>query len=247
MFEPRTAIPELGVLGRDVCCRLTRYGLRELVAATLLTGGACALATWLLWPIAWAFWPVAGVLGLLWLWVLAFFRDPDRRGPQGEGLFVSSADGRVTDVTNLGPDSMLGCEGVQIGVFMNVLDVHVNRSPCGGRIERIVRRRGAFLDARDPHASERNESVTVHMACGSGGKEYPVVVRQIAGLIARRIVTDLAEGQTVTRGQRIGMIKFGSRVEVLLPRELAGQVRVRTGQRVRAGETVLAAAGKEQE
>jgi len=231
----------------DVWFGLTRYGLREVIAATLLTVGLWAVAAWLLWPIPWAFWPVAGILGLLWFWVLAFFRDPDRRSPSGEGFFVSSADGRVTDITNLGPDSLLGCEGLQIGVFMSVFDVHVNRSPCDGRIEQIVRRKGTFLDARDPRASERNESVTICVAYSSGGKEYPVIVRQIAGVIARRIVTDLAERQAVTRGQRIGMIKFGSRLELLLPRELVGEVRVQTGRRVRAGETVLVAAKRQRE
>jgi phosphatidylserine decarboxylase len=134
--------------------------------------------------------------------------------------------------------------GVQIGIFMGLMDVHVNRSPCGGRIAQISRQKGSFLDARDPHAWENNESVTVRIVHNHNGADHVVVVRQIAGLIARRIVTELAEGETVLRGQRIGMIKFGSRVELLAPSELAGEIPVQVGQKVYAGQSVLAIVDK---
>jgi len=192
--------------------------------------------------LAWLYWPAAPVALLLWAPVAWFFRDPSRRTPSQSGVFVSPADGRVSDITPLGADSLLGRDGVQVGVFMSLLDVHVNRSPCDGRVERIEHSDGVFLDARDPAASERNESATIFLRTDLDGKAFPVIVRQVAGLVARRIVTDLADAQTVRRGQRIGMIKFGSRLEVLAPRELAGEVRVRVGQKVRAGRTVLLAA-----
>ena len=211
---------------------LTRYGRRELAVATAAAACAAVVLGWLFWPAAAA--PVA-----LWAWVLWFFRDPPREVPDAGGLFVSPADGRVSDITPVGPESPLGLDGVRIGVFMNIFDVHVNRSPCDATVRRIEHCAGAFLDARKPAASERNESATVHMTHVHNGLEYPVVVRQVAGLVARRIVTDLSEGQDISRGRRIGMIKFGSRLEVLVPRGLVGRVCVSCGQRVRAGLTVL--------
>jgi phosphatidylserine decarboxylase len=108
-------------------------------------------------------------------------------------------------------------------------------------VEEITRHRGTFLDARTPQARQRNESATIRIGYSRGGQVHPLVVRQVAGLIARRIVTDLAVGQDLEAGQRIGMIKFGSRVELMAPRELVGEVRVRVGQAVRAGLTVLVA------
>ena len=223
------------------CCGLTSYGRREIAVATavfvLFCAGVAAGAWWLSWWIGlFAALPAAAYAG-----VLAFFRDPQRRPPAGEGLLVSPADGRVADITRVGPDGPLGCDGVKIGVFMNIFNVHVNRVPAGGRVVRIEHRAGAFLDVRDPLASERNESATVTLAWARAGVEHPIVVRQVAGLIARRIVTDLAEGQQVSRGQRMGMIKFGSRLELFVPDALAPQVRVCPGQRVRAGLSVLVA------
>jgi phosphatidylserine decarboxylase len=181
----------------------------------------------------------------LWLWVVWFFRDPDRPAPAEEGVFLSPADGVVTDVTAVGPDGELGTDGVKVGVFMSLFNVHVNRAPCDGRVVSIEHRRGIFLDARDSEAGLRNESAAIRLAHDAGGRSHPIVVRQVAGLIARRIITDLAEGQTVRRGERIGMIKFGSRLELLVPRELVGEVRVAVGDKAVAGRTVLVAAPEE--
>jgi len=226
-------------MNANVHTRLTKYGLRELRAAMVAAAVACALIV----AAAWCVWrPLLAVLVVplaVWAGVVWFFRDPERRIPDEPGVFVSPADGRVTDITPVGPDGPLGRDGVRIGVFMSLFDVHVNRCPDAARVERIQHRPGALLDARDPGASERNESATITMTVRRDGREYPFVVRQIAGLVARRIVTDLSEGDRVARGQRIGMIKFGSRLELLVPRELAAEVRVRVADRVRAGETVL--------
>jgi len=220
--------------------RLTPYGRRELVLATILlaalAGGGAYLAR-----THWAWLAVTAVAAAVWVWVISFFRDPDRDTPTGEGLFISPADGCVADITPLGPDSPLGRAGVQVGVFMSVFDVHVNRAPCDGVVTAVAHEAGAFLDARDPAASQRNESATITLSHPHGDRYYPIVFRQIAGLVARRIVTDLRPAQNVRRGQRMGMIKFGSRVELLVPEELAGQVRVQVGQRVRAGQTILVA------
>jgi phosphatidylserine decarboxylase len=209
-----------------------KYGLAELFLATVVCGLAGVLAAWLAWPAAVV--PLA-----LWLWVLWFFRDPQRQPPAEAGVFLSPADGRVTDITAVGTDGELGLEGLRIGIFMSVFDVHVNRSPCAGVVERIDRHRGTFLDARDPAAWGRNESATIRLGCARNGEVHPVIVRQVAGLVARRIVTDAKIAQEVVPGQRIGMIKFGSRVELAVARSMVGEVRVQVGQTVRAGQTVL--------
>jgi len=222
--------------------RLTRYARRELVLATLVTGVLITLSVILAVSVSRLLWVAVGLAVLTWVWVLWFFRDPDREAPEGDGLVVSPADGKVTDVTLIGPESALGREGVQVGIFMNIFDVHVNRSPCSGLVEKVEHRPGAFLDARNPAASQRNTSATVIITHHRNGASYPVVVRQIAGLIARRIVTDLSQGRRLTPGERIGMIKFGSRVEVLVPRELVTEVHAKVGQRVKAGRSILLSA-----
>ena len=218
---------------------LTKYGLREVVVATVLGGALVAASAYLAAAVSGWFWAPAGVVAMVWLWVIAFFRDPRREVPQRPGIFVSPADGRVADITRIDSDSPLGRDGVRIGIFMSIFNVHVNRSPADGVVESVEHRDGVFLDARDPAASERNESTTIQMRVTEGEDEFPVVVRQIAGLIARRIVTDLREGRNLRRGQRIGMVKFGSRLELLAPAELTGRVCVEIGEKVRAGETVL--------
>jgi phosphatidylserine decarboxylase len=219
---------------------ITKHGLKEVTALTILLLCVCVAGFWFTATVCWAFGFISVLSLIIWGWVLWFFRDPTRTIPTGEGLFISPADGIVADITPLGPESKLAKNGVQIGIFMNVFNVHVNRIPCDGQIEDIAYQKGAFLDVRDPNASERNESATIRMIHTHNGQNYTVIVRQIAGLVARRIVTALEKGQTVTRGQRMGMIKFGSRLELLLPQELAGEVCVSIAQRVLAGETILA-------
>lgn len=227
------------------CCRLTRYGLRQIILAAVIMGGLCAVLAYLAVTVSWLIWPAIALPAAVCLFVLWFFRDPDRAVPDGEHLFVSPADGVVTDITKVGPDSPLGHDGVKIGIFMNLFNIHVNRSPAAGRVERIEHSPGAFLDVRDPLAAEKNESTTIHLRHTRGGREFLVVVRQIAGLIARRIVTDLREGESIGRGRRIGMIKFGSRLELLVPDELVEEVRVSVGDKTVAGMTVLTAAPQE--
>jgi len=224
---------------------LTRYGRRELITCTAMAAVACALLILLAMSINWMFSLLCVLPVVFWLWVLWFFRDPDRPTPQGDGLFISPADGNVADITPVGPDSVLGCEGVKIGIFMNVFSVHVNRSPAAARVERTVHQDGVFLDARDPHASERNESATIYLTHTRDGQDYPLVVRQIAGLVARRIITDVDAGRELAAGERFGMIKFGSRLELFLPSALAGRICVELGQKAHAGLTVLASVHRE--
>lgn len=218
---------------------LTEHGRREVLLGTALAILLLAGLGWLGAAIAWWWWPVAIVPAALWAWLVWFFRDPERAVPPGEDSFVSPADGCVADITPVGADSPLGCEGTQIGIFMNIFNVHVNRVPCSGRVESIHHQPGAFLDARNPDATTRNESTTIRMSHRQGTIEYPVLVRQVAGLVARRIVTTLTAGQVIEKGMRFGMIKFGSRLEIHVPNERIAEIHVRVGQKVKAGETVL--------
>jgi phosphatidylserine decarboxylase len=184
-------------------------------------------------------WPPLGWLGVIaTLWCVYFFRDPLRVTPIREGIVVVPADGRVCQVVNAVPPPELGL-GEQplprVSIFMSVFDCHINRSPVAGRVERIVYRAGKFVSADLDKASEDNERNAFVIVTGSGQR---LAVIQIAGLIARRIVCFAREGDSLGAGQRIGMIRFGSRVDVYLPegtRVLAGE-----GQIAIAGETVIA-------
>jgi phosphatidylserine decarboxylase len=174
----------------------------------------------------------------LTLWCVAFFRDPDRTAPSGTGLIISPADGRMLPVVNAAPPPELGMGDVprqRLSIFMNVFNVHVNRNPANGTVVRLAYRPGRFFNASFDKASEHNERMAASIRL-EGGAELAVV--QIAGLIARRIKCDLREGQTVVRGERFGIIRFGSRLDVYLP--LGAQVAVAAGQHVKAGETILA-------
>ena len=196
-------------------------------------GGFALVSVILLWlwqPLGWV-----GVV--LTLWCVYFFRDPVRVTPLRDGLVVAPADGRISQVTNAIPPKELGLSErplPRISIFMSVFDCHVNRSPVSGQIARMVYRAGAFISADLDKASENNErnAFLIETATGRIG------VVQIAGLVARRIVPFVTEGQAVAAGQRIGMIRFGSRVDVYLPENAVPLVAV--GQTALAGETVVA-------
>jgi len=188
-----------------------------------------AVAAALYWFTGNALWSIAPMLlAAFFLW---FFRDPERLIPAGDGLIVSPGDGLVTETvtinTPLGPRQ-------RISIFLSVFDVHVNRSPIGGVISRVNYQRGLYLNAMNPASAERNEqnSVTVR------GEGMEVTFKQIAGLLARRIVFNHAQGDTMERGQRVGLIKFGSRVDVVIPAEAL--LLVKKGERVEGGSSVLA-------
>jgi phosphatidylserine decarboxylase len=179
-------------------------------------------------------WPWFG-LGLvaLGLFTAFFFRDPERRVPDGEGLIVSPADGRVVQVVVAPEGNPVGAGAIQVSIFLSVFDVHINRAPLAGRIADVAYHKGGFLPAFDHKASLRNEQNCVTI---DGGKSR-VAFKQIAGLIARRIVFRKRVGDSVARGERVGLIKFGSRVDLFLPRDVA--LRVAVGDRVTGGLTVI--------
>ena len=201
------------------------------------------------WPFIGGFFVIAVALGFLWpalfwiglvatAWCVYFFRDPPRVTPVREGLVVSPADGRVQFVGQARPPPELELgEGpyTRVGIFLNVFDVHVNRIPVDGRVTGLHYRHGTFVNAALDKASEDNERQAVCLETADGRR---LGVVQIAGLVARRIVCDLKEGQAVRGGERFGLIRFGSRVDVYLPEGVAPLVAV--GQRAVGGETVLA-------
>jgi phosphatidylserine decarboxylase len=188
--------------------------------------------------LAYASPPLGAAGALLALWCAYFFRDPERTTPTGPGLIVSPADGVVRAVDSAPPPPELGMgerPRHRVGVFMNPFDVHVNRIPCAGIVAATAYRPGRFFNASLDKASVHNERLGLRLALG-GGRDLAVV--QIAGLIARRIVCDVGEGEAVKAGERFGMIRFGSRVDVYLPEGV--RPLVRAGERTVAGETVIA-------
>ena len=193
------------------------YGL-ALILVTVLLG-------WLTRP-EWAILPI--LLALFFLW---FFRDPERAIPQEPGALVSPADGKVTDVSIVNTENG---KQTRVSIFLSVFDVHVNRSPIAGVIRHVRYQRGKFLDARSPDCADQNEQNVVTVE----GDGQQIMFKQIAGLLARRIVFTPKIGDPVERGQRVGLIKFGSRTDVLFP--TSARVNVKVGDRVKGGSSVLA-------
>lgn len=202
---------------------MVRDGYFYGIALFLVAGLLRFLAGEWLWSVV----PV--LLALFFLW---FFRDPRRTIPQGEGLVVSPADGKVTEVLRVTtPDG----EALRLSIFLNVFNVHVNRSPITGTLRDVVYRKGQYLNAMNPASAQKNEQ---NMAVVEADAGYSVTFTQIAGLLARRIVFHPAQGTRLERGQRVGLIKFGSRVDVLLPGN--AELHVKKGDHVKGGSSILA-------
>ncbi|MHC4224036.1 MAG: phosphatidylserine decarboxylase family protein [Planctomycetota bacterium] len=208
---------------------ITPHGTRELIlfaGGTLLLGVAALLVLH----------PLAAILPwLATLFIFSFFRDPERRVEGGPEAAVAPADGKVTDIGVVEEPEVMKGKALRIGIFLSVFNVHVNRAPLDGRVTSIRYHPGRFLDARDERCKELNEANMV----GFMGPRGPFAVRQVAGLIARRIICPLQAGQEVTRGERMGMIKFGSRTELFVPADARVKVEVEVGRKVRGARTVL--------
>ncbi|MEN6459134.1 MAG: phosphatidylserine decarboxylase [Thermoguttaceae bacterium] len=208
-----------------------RWGLAELqlmgwplLALTVLAVWFCPYAT-----------PLPAVLLFL---VVFFFRDPPRRVPDASGLLVAPADGKVVEITRLEHDAFIGGPAVRIGVFLSIFNVHLNRAPCASRVIALRYSPGAFLSATSPASAIRNENMWI----GLEEEQSPhrkMIVRQISGLIARRIVCDLRPGQVLERGEKLGMIKLGSRTELILPDVEELKIEVEIGRKIRAGTTIM--------
>ncbi len=205
-----------------------KYGWKELLFFSLLWAGLGA-GLWFVHPAGRyaLFFPVAGLL-----FTFNFFRDPPRRIPTEANLLVSPADGTVVEISEADETEFLKTPCTKIGIFLSVFDVHINRSPCDGTVRATKYTPGQFLDARHPDCGRLNESNTIHLG--------DVVVKQIAGLIARRIVCEARPDDTLLRGQKFGMIKFGSRTELYIPKNQVDEIRVKLKDKVKGGETVIA-------
>lgn len=180
-------------------------------------------------------WTIAAVVAaVIGLFTLYFFRDPERKPPRIAGAIVSAADGRVTTIEEIAHPEFPGGRARRISVFLSLFNVHINRSPVGGSVESVEYRPGKFRNALLEAAARENERNRIRFNAGS----FPVIVDQIAGVIARRVLCSCHKGDAVAQSQRIGLIRFGSRTDTYLP--LDAEVRVKKGMRVRGGETVLA-------
>jgi phosphatidylserine decarboxylase len=206
----------------------------------VIAAGITLFLAWMAWETL--AWPMAGVT----LWVLAFFRDPARAVPQGDNLVIAPADGLITQIAVVAPPPQLAGEDglgtapmTRVSIFMSVFDVHINRAPVAGTIRKVVYIPGKFLNADLDKASEDNERQHILIERKDGSR---IAITQIAGLVARRIMPFVKPGDMVGAGQRVGLIRFGSRVDVFLPEGTSPKVAL--GQRTLAGETVLAEIGQ---
>jgi len=218
---------------------LAPAGSREMIIITVAFGSpAVAAYTLAATGHAWLL-PIGILLTVAWAGGVAFFRDPQRTTPAEPGILVAPADGKIVETAKLDHHDEIGGPATRISIFLSVFDVHVNRSPCAGVIRAITYTPGQFLDARDPNSGSKNEANTLVIEPDDPNEGF-VVVRQIAGLIARRIVCSVKVGDRVQRGQRIGLIKFGSRTELILTGHDHYVPAVEIGDRAKGAMTILA-------
>ncbi|TET37729.1 MAG: phosphatidylserine decarboxylase family protein [Planctomycetota bacterium] len=222
---------------------ITRHATKEIIYFFVLTMAAIGViaclayvtgAAWLNWLIIF---PV-----LFYGFVLFFFRDPGRKVPPGEENVVAPADGYITDIETVEEPEFLGGKALRIGIFLSLFTPHINRSPVDGTVRYIKYHPGQFHNALHSRICGReNEANSIGIDNGS----FPLLVKQIAGIIARRIVCTPCVGATLSRGERIGMIKFGSRTELYIPVSVNFTPKVKLGERVRAGSSIIGVIGKE--
>lgn len=208
---------------------LAPYGGDEFLIA-LIACGAAAYALSLVHPLL-AISPAVPFAIVVW-----FFRDPDRSGPADEDILISPADGTVTDIEEIEEPDFIGGRAKRIGIFLSPFNVHVNRTPCEGAVRLVKYKAGDFLPAYNPKAPEKNESISLGLETPKGLR---LIVKQVTGVLARRIVCEAREGETLARGQRYGMIKFGSRTEVYVPLGAFEACLVQLGDKVKGGQTPI--------
>ena len=211
--------------------KFAREGLPFIAIGAVLA----LVATW--WAFrrgAWPFWLLAVVMIVVAVWVAYFFRDPERSGERGDRVVISPADGKVVLITEVDEPAFIHGRAMRVSIFMNVFSVHVNRYPISGTVKYVQYNPGKFLNAAVEKSSLENEQRSVGIESGP----YRILVRQIAGLIARRIVTYSREGERVEQGERMGLIRFGSRVDVFMPTDAT--IRVKVCELAIAGTTPVA-------
>jgi len=221
---------------------ITKYGLSQVVVYP----GLCVLVMVIFaftMPVDALLCVSEAVLAMVLIFSLSFFRDPSRKIPAGDNLILSPADGKISDIEVVDETSFIGGKATRIGIFLSIFSVHINRTPCAVRIEKITYHKGSFINAMNPESSKVNESNDIAMTRLAKPDEK-ILVRQISGAIARRIVCDAEGGQEFAGGTIFGMIKFGSRTELYLPAESPAKIIVKKGDKVKAGLSILAQYGR---
>lgn len=242
--------PAVGLYNGFMRIPLTRYGLPQVVIyplallAVMVVYFVIALRHFPDWAVqtSWVFLTVSAaelVLFALLAWSLSFFRNPQRQIPRDDSLLLAPADGTVRDIETVDETNFIGGPALRIGIFLSVFNVHINRCPCDAKVEKITYRRGKFLNAMNPLAGKVNESNDVAMVRTKRPNDR-LLVRQVSGAIARRIVCAARVGQPLTAGEPFGMIKFGSRTELYVPAGEYIECLVRIGDKVEAGITPMA-------
>lgn len=218
---------------------LTRYGWPQVAVLPAVQVAVMVIAL-LVWPKSLS---VGGIIllqiifAVILVWILSFFRDPERIVPTDKNLLLAPADGRITDIEAVEND-YIGGKTLRIGIFLSIFDVHINRAPCNVKVERITYRQGKYRNAMRPQSGLVNESNDLSLV-RTDSPQDKLIVRQISGAIARRIVCETSEGQELTGGEKFGMIKFGSRTELYLPARKNAKCLVRVGDKVKAGLSPL--------
>jgi phosphatidylserine decarboxylase len=219
---------------------LTKYGMPQVVVYP-----AIVLAAMIVFPFItatflplWAIIANEAVLAVVLIWALMFFRDPERRCPADSNLLLAPADGHITEIGTVEEISFIGGPALRVGIFLSIFDTHVNRAPCNVRIEKITYKKGKYLNAMNPQSGRLNESNELDLVRTDSPNDK-LIVRQVSGAIARRIVCAAAEGEELAGGERFGMIKFGSRTELYVPVRENAKCLVKVGDKVKAGLTPL--------
>jgi phosphatidylserine decarboxylase len=217
---------------------ITKYGLPQVVIYPGLCTVVMAIAFFAM-PVGLVFWIIEAILATVLILMLYFLRDPKRDILTGDNLILSPADGTISDIEEVDEPNFIGGRATRIGIFLSIFNVHINRTPCAVKIGKITYRKGKFKNAMNPISGKVNESNDIAMTRLKGPKDK-ILVRQISGAIARRIVCDAKEGQELSGGAVFGMLKFGSRTELYLPINCGARILVKKGDKVRAGLTILA-------
>jgi phosphatidylserine decarboxylase len=219
---------------------LTKFGLPQVVVYPVLVFAAMIVFPRIagIFLPQWAAFTIKVVLAVVLIWVMMLLRDPERRCPSDTNLLLAPADGRITEIETVEETNFIGGPVLRIGIFLSIFNVHINRAPCNVKVEKITYKEGKYLNAMNPQSGRVNESNDLDLIRTDIPKDK-LIVRQISGAIARRIVCATAEGQELSGGQRFGMIKFGSRTELYLPVSENAKCLVRIGDKVKGGLTPL--------
>jgi len=229
--------------------KLTHYGIREWLGGGIVFLVLIACSVLVAVKIDRSAGITFGMIFLIaWFALAAFFRDPERKIPDAENILISPADGHVRDIeiiSNCEENKYFdGKNAIRVGIFLSVFDVHLNRAPCRMTVREKIYRKGKFHDARDALASSENEAMTLVCDADASGRKFTVIVRQISGAIAKRIVCPVEQGALIEKGAKYGMIKFGSRTELFFPAGPDFELKVKIGDRVLAGTSIMAEMNK---